>query len=79
MSYQICTRHILEKSGTVAIFRCKESLKVRSMLCIFLGCTYVRVNMHDTLFGIEGVVWFCCRFPCHLMLIQVRTLLDIIN
>jgi hypothetical protein len=35
MSYQICTQHVLEKSGTAAIFRCKECLKLRNTCASF--------------------------------------------
>ena len=60
MRYKIYTEHILEKNGTAAICRSIEGLKLRSMLCLFIGvvCVCVHVDRHVALFGIERVVWF---------------------
>ena len=67
--------------------RCIEGLKLKSMLGLFIGgvcvcvcvcvCVYMWTDMMHY-FELKECVVFC-RFPCHLMLIQVRTLLDIVK
>ena len=72
--------HILEKNGTASICWCIEGLKLRSMLCLFIGgeCVCVCGQIWYIISNWKSGVVFC-GFPCHLMLTQVRTLLDIVK
>ena len=84
MWYKICTQHILEKNETAAICRCLEGLKLRSMLCPFIGgvcvcvCVCVYVYMWtDMMYYFELKEW--CGFLQISMSLDANTLLDIVK
>ena len=78
MRYKIYTEHILEKNGTAAICRSIEGLKLRSMLCLFIGVVCVCVYMWtDMLHYLELKEW--CGFLQIYVLLDANTSEDIIG